>query len=114
MQPSECVLAMNASDAHPRPGGSVSGPSQFALADAAFFILTMAHVGLKEGCVTTSCSIDFLRKPMAGGDHGRLMARAQLLKLGKRLSVGDVLIFNEHEREQPVARASLTYSIPPL
>jgi acyl-coenzyme A thioesterase PaaI-like protein len=59
--------------------------------------------------VTTSASLDFLRKPEAGCD---LIAEARLLKLGRRLAVGDVMIFSEPVVE-PVARASLTYSLPP-
>jgi acyl-coenzyme A thioesterase PaaI-like protein len=59
--------------------------------------------------VTTNCAIDFMRKPEAGRN---LVARARLLKLGRVLAVGDVLIYSEGQ-EAPVARAGLTYSIPP-
>ena len=59
--------------------------------------------------VTTNCSIDFMRKPAAGVD---LVAEVRLLKLGRQLAVGDVLIRSEG-MAAPVARASLTYAIPP-
>jgi acyl-coenzyme A thioesterase PaaI-like protein len=59
--------------------------------------------------VTTNCSIDFMRKPVANTD---LIAKGRLLKLGKQLSVSDVLLFSEGQ-DKPVARASLTYAIPP-
>ncbi len=59
--------------------------------------------------MTTNCSIDFMRKPAAGKD---LLAECRLLKLGRVLAVGDVLIHSEGS-EEPVARATLTYSIPP-
>jgi acyl-coenzyme A thioesterase PaaI-like protein len=59
--------------------------------------------------VTTSLHIDFLRKPPAGRD---IVADARLLKLGKRLAVGEVTLYSADEAE-PVARASVTYSIPP-
>ena len=59
--------------------------------------------------VTTNCSIDFMRKPEAGKD---LIAECRLLKLGRVLAVGEVLMFSDGG-EAPVARASLTYSIPP-
>ncbi|CUH77264.1 PaaI family thioesterase [Tropicibacter naphthalenivorans] len=94
---------------HLRPGGTVSGPAMFALADVAAYVATMAHVGREALAVTTHCSIDFMRKPAAGVD---LIAEARLLKLGKSLSVTDVLLFSEG-MEAPVAHASLTYSIPP-
>jgi uncharacterized protein (TIGR00369 family) len=94
---------------HLRPGGTISGPSMFALADVAAYVVTLAHIGPKALAVTTNCSIDFMRKPEAGVP---LIARARLLKLGKQLSVTDVMLFSEG-MEAPVARASLTYAIPP-
>lgn len=96
-------------DRHLRPGGTVSGPTMFALADVAVYLLILSRIGPVALAVTTNCSIDFLRKPEAGKD---LMARARLLKLGRVLAVGDVLVFSEGGAD-PVARASLTYSIPP-
>lgn len=94
---------------HLRPGGTVSGPSMFALADVAAYLVTLAMIGPEALAVTTNCSIDFMRKPAAGVP---LVAQARLLKLGKQLSVTDVLLFSEG-MEKPVARASLTYAIPP-
>lgn len=93
---------------HLRPGGTVSGPTMFSLADVAVYLAVLAMVGPKALAVTTNCSIDFMRKPAAGAD---LLAECRLLKLGRVLAVGDVLIFSEGQAE-PVARATLTYSIP--
>ena len=81
----------------------------FGLADVSAYLVTLAMIGPKALAVTTNCSIDFMRKPVADAD---LIARARLLKLGKRLSVTDVLLFSDGN-DQPVARASLTYAIPP-
>ena len=92
-----------------RPGGTVSGPAIFALADVAIYLATLSRIGPEALAVTTNCSIDFMRKPQAGVD---LFGEAKLLKLGKVLAVGDVLIYSGDD-ERPVARASLTYSIPP-
>lgn len=94
---------------HLRPGGTVSGPSMFALADVSIYFAILSHIGPVALAVTTNCAIDFLRKPEAGRD---LLAKAKILKLGKKLAVGDVLIFSDGG-DEPVARASLTYSIPP-
>lgn len=94
---------------HLRPGGTVSGPTMFALADVAVYLMILSRIGPVALAVTTNCAIDFLRKPAAGRD---LIAQARLLKLGRALAVGDVLIYSEGTAE-PVARASLTYSIPP-
>ncbi len=96
-------------DDHLRPGGTVSGPSLFALADVAMYIAVLGMIGRKALAVTTNCSIDFMRKPVGDRD---LLAEARILKLGRQLAVGDVLIRSEGS-DDPVARASLTYSIPP-
>jgi len=53
--------------------------------------------------------VDFMRKPAAGRD---LLGEARVLKLGRSLAVGDVMIFSAG-MAAPVARASLTYAIPP-
>ncbi|MEH7830213.1 PaaI family thioesterase [Gemmobacter sp. JM10B15] len=105
----ELVVRLHVSDRHLRPGGTVSGPTMFALADVAIYLAVLARLGPVALAVTTNCSIDFLRKPEAGRD---LIARARLLKLGRQLAVGDVLIWSEGGSD-PVARAGLTYAIPP-
>jgi len=97
------------SDKHLRPGGTISGPSMFALADVAVYMAVLAMIGPQALAVTTNCSIDFMRKPEAGKD---LIAECRLLKLGRVLAVGDVLMVSQGS-DKPVARASLTYSIPP-
>ena len=94
---------------HLRPGGTVSGPAMFALADVAVYLAILAQVGPKALSVTTNCAIDFMRKPAAGVD---LICEARILKLGRVLAVGDCLIYSDGVTA-PVARASLTYSIPP-
>lgn len=105
----EVDMRLLTAERHLRPGGTVSGPSMFALADVSIYIATLAMIGPKALAVTTNCSIDFMRKPAANVD---LIAHARLLKLGKSLSVGDVLLYSEGS-DKPVARASLTYAIPP-
>jgi uncharacterized protein (TIGR00369 family) len=102
-------VRLNVSHKHLRPGGTVSGPSMFSLADVTAYYMTLARIGREALTVTTNCSIDFMRKPVAGVD---LVARARLLKLGRQLSVTDVMLYSESS-DEPVARATLTYSIPP-
>jgi len=103
------VIRLKVSEQHLRPGGTVSGPSMFALADVAVYLAVLSRIGPKALAVTTNCSIDFMRKPAAGVD---LIAHCTLLKLGRVLAVGDALLFSEG-MDQPVCRATLTYSIPP-
>lgn len=92
---------------HLRPGGTVSGPTQFYLADVAAFIAVLVAIGPIGLAVTTSANINFLRKPSPAD----LVAETRILKRGKRLVVVDCLIFSDGEAE-PVAHAVLTYSIP--
>ena len=103
------ALRLIPDERHLRPGGTVSGPSMFALADVAMYLAILSRIGPVALAVTTNCSVDFMRKPAAGVD---LVAEARVLKLGRTLAVGDVLVFSEGT-EMPVARAGLTYAIPP-
>ena len=103
------IMLLHNDERHLRPGGTVSGPSMFALADVAAYVATMARIGPEALTVTTHCSIDFMRKPAAGVD---ILAHARVLKLGRTLSVTDVLLYAEGDTD-PVAHASLTYAIPP-
>ena len=106
-KPNSLSMLMHISDEHLRPGGTVSGPTMFLLADVSFYLATLSIIGPKSLTVTTNCSINFLRKP----NISNLISESRVLKIGKTLSVGDVLIYSEGIKE-PVAHASLTYSIP--
>jgi uncharacterized protein (TIGR00369 family) len=90
-----------------RPGGTISGPTMMALADFAMYVAVLAAIGPVPLAVTTSLSINFLRRPVAAD----LLAEAKLMKLGKRLAVGDVAIRSAGGAEL-VAHATSTYSIP--
>ena len=103
------VLRLNVQRHHLRPGGTVSGPAMFGLADVSIYVAVLAMIGPKALSVTTNCSIDFMRQPEAGRD---LIAPAVLPKLGRQPAVGDVLLYSEGS-DKPVASASLTYAIPP-
>ncbi|MGY6536069.1 MAG: PaaI family thioesterase [Pararhodobacter sp.] len=107
--PMEADVRLLVGQRHLRPGGTVSGPAMFALADLAMYAVTLAMIGREALTVTTNASIDFMRKPQAGRD---IIGKARLLKLGRALAVGDVMIHSEG-MEDPVARASMTYAIPP-
>ena len=102
-------VRMIISDKHLRPGGTVSGPTMFTLADCTMYIAVLARVGREALAVTTNCSIDFMRKPTANTD---LIAECRIYKMGRVLAVGDALIYSIG-MSATVARASLTYSIPP-
>lgn len=101
-------VRLKVADRHLRPGGTVSGPAMFGLADCGFYMLLLANIGKVALTVTTNCSIDFMRKPSASD----MLADVRMLKLGRSLAVGDVMMFSEGD-DRAVARASLTYAIPP-
>ena len=94
-------------DEYLRPGGTISGPTLMALADTAMYFLLLANIGVTIHAVTTSLHITFLRRP-APGD---IVAEATLLKLGKKLAVGDVIIYSAGD-DAPVAQATVSYSVP--
>lgn len=109
MDGTHTVVRLKLAERHLRPGGTVSGPSMFALADVSAYIATMARIGKEALTVTTNCSLDFMRKPEAGRD---MIAHTELLKLGRSMSICHILIYSEGQQD-PVARANMTYSIPP-
>lgn len=102
------VVRMVAEERHLRPGGTVSGPSLFTLCDHAFFCLVLSAVGPVPLAVTTHLGIDFLRRP----DPGPLVARAEMLKLGKRLAVARITVTREGSSDA-LCHATGTYSLPP-
>ncbi len=108
--PMHLTLRLNVTDRHLRPGGTVAGPAIFALADVGVYLAVLAMIGPQALAVTTNCSLDFMRKPAADAD---VVAKVRLLKLGRVLAVGDALMYSDGS-EAPVARASMTYSIPPM
>jgi uncharacterized protein (TIGR00369 family) len=93
---------------HLRPGGTISGPTLFALADVALYVAILAQLGRVKLAVTTNLNINFLRKP----GPVDLIGEARLMKLGKRLAVGEVAMFSL-DAPDIVAHATGTYSIPP-
>jgi uncharacterized protein (TIGR00369 family) len=103
------VLRMRTGPAEVRPGGTVSGPVVFGLADLAVYAAVLSAIGEVPLAVTTDATIHFLRRPRAT----TLIARARLLKEGQRLLVGEAEIEHEGEEGAPVAHAVMTYSVPP-
>ena len=90
-----------------RPGGTISGPTMMELADFAMYVAVFSAIGPQPLAVTTNLTINFLRKPA----QADLIADAKLLKVGKRLAVGEVAIYSAGA-DEPVAHVTATYSIP--
>ena len=103
-----CTVRLNADGRHLRPGGTVSGPSLFTLADIGGYVCVLSHAGPDVLSVTTNLNINFLRKAEAGPIDGH----CRILKLGKSLLVFDIDIVAGPDKHT-VAHATGTYSIPP-
>lgn len=103
-----CLLRQQYSERMLRPGGTISGPTLMALADFAMYVVLLSAIGPIGLAVTTNLNINFLRKGQPGQD---VMAAARLLKLGKRLAVGEVNLLSGTSPD-PIAHVTSTYSIP--
>src|SRR5258707_15569770 len=103
-----CLLRQRYNERMLRPGGTVSGPTLMAMADFAMYVVLLSAVGPIGLAVTTNLNINFLRKGRPGQD---VLAAARLLKLGKRLAVGEVNLLSGTSPD-PIAHAISTYSIP--
>jgi acyl-coenzyme A thioesterase PaaI-like protein len=79
------------------------------VADVALYVAILGRIGIVPLAVTTSLTINFLRKPTAGKG---IVGVCQLMKVGKSLAVGEVSLYSEGGNE-PVAHVVGTYSIPP-
>ncbi len=90
-----------------RPGGTISGPAMFALADIAMYAAVLSSIGPMAHAVTTNLNINFLRKP----GQRDMIGEARILKLGKRLAVGEIALYSDGDAEL-AAHATATYSLP--
>jgi uncharacterized protein (TIGR00369 family) len=95
---------------HLRPGETVSGPLLMMVADVALYVAILGTIGLVPLAVTTSLTINFLRKPSAGKP---IVGVCKLIKVGRTLVVGEVALYSQGD-EKMVAHAVGTYSIPPM
>lgn len=103
----QVTMALECDEKMLRPGGVVSGPTQMAFADVAAYALVLAHIGPQPMAVTTGLNYQFLRPCQPA----TLCARAELLRLGRKLAVMDVRIYSGDD-VRPVGQASVTYAMP--
>ncbi|MGE3245510.1 MAG: PaaI family thioesterase [Beijerinckiaceae bacterium] len=116
--PLSARLRLRQQDKHLRPGGTISGPSMFGLADVAIYIAILGEIGVGAdperawaspgaNTVTTNININFLRRPVAKD----LIADAKLMRVGRRLAVGEAWLHTDGSQDA-VAHAVGTYAIP--
>lgn len=106
--PGGCIVRLNATDRHLRPGNTVSGPSLFTLADIGGYVCVLTHAGPEALSVTTNLNINFMRK----AEPGPIDGHCRILKLGKSLMVFEIDMMAGPDG-LTVAHATGTYSIPP-
>jgi len=103
-----CRLRQGFREQSLRPGATISGATIMALGDYAVYVALLASLGWLPLAVTTNLNINFLRKPR----RADLVAECRLLKIGRRLVVGEVTIRSDGE-DDLVAHLTSTYSVPP-
>ncbi len=91
-----------------RPGGLISGVTQFTLCDLALWFATFTVLGVEAMAVTADMAIRFLR-PASGGD---LLGRAHLIHVGRNRLVGEIILWVDGDEDRPVAHATGTYAPP--
>ncbi|MFC7368925.1 MULTISPECIES: PaaI family thioesterase [Vreelandella] len=103
------TLRLTIGDEHLRPGPRVSGPTMMGFADVALYVAILAQIGPEAMAVTSDLNCHFLRA--ASGEHD-IIAHAKLIKLGRRLAVGEVQIFSASDDTKPVAHITASYALP--
>jgi len=101
------VAVIEVGDGNLRPGGIISGPTQFGLCDAALYYACFSVLGISPMTVTSEMSIRFLR----AASGAVLRARADLVKVGRRAIVGNISAWTD-DPARPVAVAQGTYMPP--
>jgi uncharacterized protein (TIGR00369 family) len=90
-----------------RPGGTICGPALMALADVTLYGAVLSALGEVALAVTTDMTIHFLRRPAARD----VVAEGRLLRLGRRLAVGEVSMRSEGDA-RAICHVVGTYAIP--
>jgi uncharacterized protein (TIGR00369 family) len=103
-------VRMKADPRNTRPGGTISGPSMFALADFSIYVAVIATLGeAGVDAVTSSLNITFLARP----EPNDMTAEVRLIRVGRRLAVGQAELYSQGASEI-VAHAIATYALPTL
>lgn len=91
-----------------RPYQIINGGTLMALADVAVYLAIFGRLGIIPLAVTNELKMNFLR-PAKGED---VLARAHLLKVGRRVAYGDAVLFHESDQDRLLAHATSSYILP--
>ena len=107
------VVRLDFHEGQLRAGGTLNGPTMMTLADTVLYAAVLTRIGFEPLAVTSDLNIRFLRKPQPRA----LVARATILRAGKKLCVGAIEIASEGDvrgvmQADLVAHATGTYALP--
>lgn len=91
-----------------RPGGTLSGPTMMALADAAMYATVLGALGPEEMALTQDLHIRFLRPPKPEA----LLCHCEVVQLGRRSIILEARIYSESETDKAVALITGNYALP--
>lgn len=91
-----------------RPGGTISGPAMFTLADFAIYAALIANLGEPAiAAVTANLNINFLLRP----EPVDMIGEGRLIRIGRRLAYAEVSLFS-FGRDDVIAHATGSYALP--
>jgi uncharacterized protein (TIGR00369 family) len=102
------VVRMKYDERYLRPGKYIAGGMLMTLADVAMYYAILSVIGLKSMTVTNEFKINFLR-PAVGGD---VLARAEVLKTGRRIVYGEIRLFMAADHDKLIGHATSSYVLP--
>lgn len=105
--PNTSRIRMRLTEHNTRPGGTISGPAMFTLADLAIYAALLGRLGSAAiPSVTSNLNITFLLRPPARD----VIAEARLVRVGRRLAYAEVALYSDGGTEM-IAHATGTYAI---
>jgi uncharacterized protein (TIGR00369 family) len=103
----EVVLALPVAPKHVHGGGVLCGQSMMAAADTAMILAVCTHLGGFKPMTTVQLQTSFLRPIPGDAREARITAR--VLRMGRKLVFGEVLIHDP--QGELAAHATTTYAI---
>lgn len=107
-RPGEAEAVWSYDEAQLRPGGYISGPTQFMVADTCLWFAVFTLIGLEPMAVTSDLQMTFLRPALGDDLHGL----ATVVSQSRRRIHGTVRLWVGEDRDRLVAHATGTYAVP--
>jgi uncharacterized protein (TIGR00369 family) len=105
--PDTARVRMRLNDRNTRPGGTISGPAMFTLADFSIYAALLGRLGAPAiPAVTSNLNITFLMRPPPRD----VIAETRLVRVGRRLAYAEVALYSDGGSEM-IAHATGTYAL---